>query len=63
MIVCFSLVIIGKATFLEVSTFLLVVGVAGLVSSFSTFLMWALVIIGIIGLIWGYLDKSKNIIK
>lgn len=49
-----------KNTILMGSIILLVLGVIGLVSSFSTFLMWALVLLGIIGLLWGWLNKGKG---
>ena len=39
---------------------LLVVGFVGLVSNFSVFLMWTLVIAGAIGILWGWLDKGGN---
>lgn len=51
----------SKNNILMVSIILLVVGVIGLVTSFSTFLMWSLVIIGVIGLIWGYSYKSVKV--
>ena len=47
-----------KSTVLFSSIIFLVVGVIGLVTSFSTFLMWALVILGIVGLVWGYFSKG-----
>ena len=49
-----------KSTVLIVSVILLVLGVIGLVSSFSTFLMWAFVILGVIGLLWNWLNKGKD---
>ncbi len=51
-----------KNTILAVSVVLLVLGVIGLVTSFSTFLMWSLVILGLGGLVWGYFDKGKKIL-
>lgn len=43
-----------KNTLLTVGVILLVLGLIGLVSSFSTFLMWALVIIGLLAILMGW---------
>jgi len=50
----------SKSTVLMVSIVLLVMGVIGLVTNFSIFLMWALVIIGLAGLVWGYFGKGSG---
>lgn len=39
---------------------LLVVGFIGLVSNFSVFLMWVLVIAGAIGILWGWMGKGNG---
>jgi uncharacterized membrane protein len=49
-----------KSSILFSSIVALVIGVIGLVTSFSTFLMWALVVIGIAGLVWGYFYKGNK---
>jgi hypothetical protein len=41
-----------------VGVVLLVVGLIGLVSNFSIFLMWALVIAGVVGILWGWMNKG-----
>ncbi len=48
-----------KNTLLVVGVILLVLGLIGLVSSFSTFLMWALVILGLVSILMGWSAKGK----
>lgn len=49
-----------KNTPLVVGVVLLVIGLAGLVSNFSVFVMWAFVIAGVLGVLWGWLDKGDT---
>jgi hypothetical protein len=50
-----------KNKIFTVGAVLLVLGVVGLVSNFSVFLMWGLVIVGLVVLFFGWLDNDKNV--
>jgi len=49
-----------KNGLLTIGIILLVLGLIGLTSSFSTFLMWALVILGLIGIFLGWSAKDTD---
>jgi len=52
-----------KNSLLVIGIILLVLGFIGLVSSFSTFLMWAFVIIGLVAVFMGWSKKDKTEVK
>ena len=47
-----------KATLITVGIILLIVGIVGLVMSYATPWMWVLVVLGVVGLIWGLMTKT-----
>ena len=49
-----------KNTLLLIGIVLLVLGVIGLITNFSVFLMWALVILGVVGILIGWFAKGKS---
>ncbi|MDD5721378.1 MAG: hypothetical protein PHT16_02950 [Candidatus Pacebacteria bacterium] len=49
----------NKTTLLVVGIILAVVGIIGLMMSFSSTWMWVLIVLGVIGVIWGLMKKDK----
>jgi len=47
-----------KTVILVIGIILLVLGLIGLAYNFATLWMWALVVLGIIGIIWGWAGKD-----
>jgi hypothetical protein len=45
---------------LMIGIVLLVLGLFGLVSNFSVFLMWLLVIVGAVSVLWGWIGERGN---
>ncbi len=49
-----------KATLITVGIILLVVGAVGLFYSYATPWMWVLVVLGVIGAVWGLMVKKDQ---
>jgi 1,4-dihydroxy-2-naphthoate octaprenyltransferase len=46
-----------KASLIIIGVILAVIGFIGLVFNYSVMLMWVLVILGVIGILWGWMGK------
>ena len=49
-----------KGTLITVGIILLVIGLIGVAESYATTWMWILAILGVIGIIWGWMTKGKG---
>jgi membrane-bound ClpP family serine protease len=48
-----------KVTLITIGIILLVLGIIGLVVKYSVTWMWVLVVLGLIGIVWGWLTKPE----
>ncbi len=49
-----------KGTLVTLGIILLIIGIIGIASSYATGWMWFLVVLGVIGLLWGWSMKGKG---
>jgi uncharacterized membrane protein len=52
-----------KKTLLTVGIILLVIGLIGVFANYAVTWMWVVTIIGLIGILWGWLGKDKDMPK
>jgi uncharacterized membrane protein len=48
-----------KGTLVTIGIILLVLGIVGLMAKYSVTWMWLLIVLGVIGVIWGWMTKPE----
>ena len=49
-----------KGTLVTIGVILLVLGIVGLIAHYSAVWMWILIILGVVGVLWGWMNNNPQ---